>query len=194
MMAGYGINAASSLASAYSQAEALKAQGDYQREMGRINFRFANLRGEDAKKRGEVAAKITRKVGKQQVGSARAKAAAQGIDADDGSSADVTADIEELAKRDAMTIRNNAWREAWGFKTQAMFDLNQTRMSANAANNAANATLLTGGLQALGHTSSAVATNLRVPQRKPDMVEGYSGSMSRGEIDSWFDRHRYGEP
>jgi len=41
-----------------------------------------------------------------------------GIDAEVGTAADVQASNEVLTELDAMTLKNNAAREAWGFKTR----------------------------------------------------------------------------
>ncbi len=50
---------------------------------------------------------------------------------------------------DALTVKNNAWREAWGYKAQARSYRTQGALSRLASRNEANSTLLTGGLQAV---------------------------------------------
>jgi hypothetical protein len=55
------------------------------------------------------------------IGSQRAAFAASGVVVDDPNSsvADVAANTAALSEIDALTIRSNAAREAWGFRSQA---------------------------------------------------------------------------
>ncbi len=53
------------------------------------------------------------------IGSQRAGFAAQGVDVGQGSAVDVQADAAYLGELDALTIRNNAAREAWGYEVEA---------------------------------------------------------------------------
>ena len=54
-----------------------------------------------------------------------------------------------------MTIENNAWREAWGYKVQAVSGQGQAAQTRLAANNVMDNTLLTGGLQAANYGAQA---------------------------------------
>jgi hypothetical protein len=54
------------------------------------------------------------------IGAQRAGIAAGNIDVGYGSAVDVQADAAHLGELDALTIRNNAQREAWGFKVEAI--------------------------------------------------------------------------
>lgn len=167
----YGLMALSSIGGAYSQAQAELAQGDYQRTMFRLNARMAEFQATEAISRGDrEAAKairrgyresaIARRVGRQTAGSQKAALAAQGIDVGSGSAADIlqeTAIFSELdqieiqknASLDALTIKNNAWREAWGLKTQASAYESEARMALHTAKRKSKNTLLTGGIRAL---------------------------------------------
>jgi hypothetical protein len=167
----------SSVAGAYNESEAQKAQGDYQRSMYRINARLAEFQAEAAISRGDrEAARLirqgykdsstVRKAGKRTAGAQRVALAAQGIDIGSGSALDVVQETEAMseidqfevqrtAELDALTTKNNAWREAWGLKTQASNYESEARFALSSAKNKARNTLLTGGLTGLAYGTAA---------------------------------------
>jgi hypothetical protein len=73
----------------------------------------------DAIARGAEAEGRSRSQTKQILGTQRAGYAGQGVDVGTGSAVDVAADTTALGELDAMTIRNNAKREAYGYQVQA---------------------------------------------------------------------------
>jgi hypothetical protein len=150
-----GLQAAGYVVSAYAQTQALKAQGDYQKNQSEINARFRRLLAKDALKRGDEAAEEVRKKGEQVVGSQRAAAAAQGIDVNSDTALDLQVETDEAVASDMRKIRNNAWRESWGFETEANNLISQGNMAVLSSRNMASATLLTGGLQAIGATAQS---------------------------------------
>lgn len=143
LVGGFG-----ALGSAYAQASAIKAQAAYQQRMLAINKMFADMEAADAIKRGEKAATNYKKAAKRLIGSQRAAIAAQGIEVDTGSALEIQEDTAALAAQDAQNIKNNAYRQAFGFKVQA-FDLGgKSSIAGLAASNEARNTVLTGGLNA----------------------------------------------
>jgi hypothetical protein len=52
-----------------------------------------------------------------------------------------------MGREDAMMVRNNAWREAWGHRVAAQDLRTQARMAAAGAKTNAGATIATGGMQ-----------------------------------------------
>ena len=132
------------------EAKALRKQGDYQKDMYDFNSNIAKLQGEDAIKRGEREAIRYEKKGQQAIGASRAALAAQGVDVSSGSALDVQTDIAEQAAVGAVTIRNNAWREAWGYKVQAESYSKQGYMAREAAQSQARQTMLTGVANTIG--------------------------------------------
>jgi hypothetical protein len=141
---------AASFGSAYSQAGAMKAQGDYQAKMAELNSEFAELQAADALKRGDRNASSVIKEGDKVAGAQRASLAGQGVDVNFGSARTVQDDTRHSAALDALTVKNNAWREAWGYKMQALESSSRGEFAGFAAQNQANNTLLTGGMQAFG--------------------------------------------
>ncbi len=136
------------LGGAYSQSQGMRAQGDFQRRQSELNSRFAGMQAEDASKRGEKDAGDYMKKVKGMAGSQRAALAAQGIDVTQGSAADIQAETLELGARDAQTIRNNAFREAWGYRVQAAGVRAQGEMAQIGAYGEARNTMLSGAVRA----------------------------------------------
>jgi hypothetical protein len=96
------------------QQEAAESQA----ELGDYNANVAELQAEDAILRGELDEQRFRSLVRGAVGSQRAGMAAQGVDVNHGSAVDVQADAATLGELDALTIKTNARREAWGYEVQ----------------------------------------------------------------------------
>lgn len=141
--------AASELATSLSQSAAERAQGDYQKQQFDTNARLAELQGEYAISQGEQAAQALSSQSKKLIGSQRAAFAAQGIEVSTGSAADIQVETAGQAALDVSTIRNNAWREAWGYRVQAQGYRAEGQQRKLASEFSANQTLLTGGLRAI---------------------------------------------
>lgn len=142
---------------AYSQSQAQKAQGAYQRQIAETNARIASQRADAAVEQGEDLARKVRKDAQKVAASQRAAAAAQGISSTEGDVADLITETEVVSAEDAATARINAWRAANGFKTEALNATMQGQFAEAAANQSANNTVLTGGMQALGYGLDAQA-------------------------------------
>ena len=105
----YGIQALSGAYSTYQQGRA-------QRAISRANERLAEMRARDAIKRGQEAEGISRQRTRKVLGSQRAAQAAQGIRTDYGSPLDIQLETGDIGELDALTIKNNALREAFGHR------------------------------------------------------------------------------
>jgi hypothetical protein len=121
-----------------------KAAGKAQNALAEENARLAQMQAADAIARGEVAEQRHRVNVKRLAGSQRASLAAQGIAIDSGSALEIQEDTARMGEMDALTIRMNAAREAWGHKVQATDYINRGRIAKADANNRATATLLSG--------------------------------------------------
>ncbi|MCO7513713.1 hypothetical protein NJF44_01335 [Pseudomonas guariconensis] len=134
-------------ASALIGAQQAQQQGAATAEANLQNAAFADAAASDAIKRGEFEADQSRIDTRAMIGAQRAGFAANGIDVNSGSAADVQDDTAALGEQDALTIKNNAAREAWGYRTQAQ----QNRMAASNARRSGQAgmfgSLLTAGAQ-----------------------------------------------
>lgn len=116
-MVGQGV---SSLFTSSAQSSAIEAQGEYQKQMFQMNSRLAEMQADDAIRRGDRAAYLYKKDVKRTIGNQRAALAAQGIEVNDGSALEVQMDTASQGEIDALTIKNNAYREAWGYKMEAL--------------------------------------------------------------------------
>lgn len=135
---GQGIGAAQNI-SAGKQAA---ADAETQARIGRAQ-------GADALVRGSIEEQRYRREIAQIVGAQRAVLGARNVAAS-GSALDILSDTAQLGEEDVLTIRNNAAREAWGYRNQAS---EASRWGANEKRNlysAAGASLLTAGAQAYG--------------------------------------------
>lgn len=105
---------------AMQQGKAAAAQAEYQAAVGRNNAILATRAADDARLRGEEAARRRAVETRQLSGRQRAVLAANGVLVDQGSALDLTSDTAEIGKLDELTIRSNAEREALGYEAQGM--------------------------------------------------------------------------
>jgi hypothetical protein len=89
-------------------------------ELSDYNASVAELQAQDAIERGQEDENRYRTGVRSMIGSQRAGFAGAGIDVGFGSAVDVQADAAFLGELDALQIRTNAGREAWGYKVQAV--------------------------------------------------------------------------
>lgn len=119
---GTGVSVMGQMQQQQAQQQAMAMQGAqaiYQGQVARQNQTFAQQQGErqaaDAKARGEVAEASRRRLMGQQIGEQTARLAGQGTDLE-GSPTDILGDTAAAGEFDALTIRSNAAREAYGYK------------------------------------------------------------------------------
>ncbi|WP_454911120.1 virion core protein, T7 gp14 family [Stutzerimonas chloritidismutans] len=115
----------SNLFNAYASYE----QGKYLDEVAKVNAGISKKAGEDAMQRGGVAADEQRKTTQQVIGAQRAGFAANGIDVNTGTAGQIQNDAAALGELDALTIMNNAAREAYGYRVQAMDQRQQGKLA-----------------------------------------------------------------
>jgi hypothetical protein len=107
-------------------AKQVERQGTLQRQgmesqagLSDFNARVALLQADDAIARGKEEEDRFRQGIEVAIGGQRAGFAAMNVDVGFGSAVDVQADAAYLGELDALTIRTNAAREAWGYRVQA---------------------------------------------------------------------------
>ncbi len=149
MPAMMGLSEASSIGTAFSQSAAIKAKGDYDSTVANANASIAGLSAKQTLEAGDIAASRRQLKTQQTVSAIRAGQGASGVDVTSGSSS-LTRIGEDFAGRiDAMTIRNNATRQAWGYQTEAIQDTYAGQFAHLAATAKSQQTLITGGLEAV---------------------------------------------
>lgn len=99
--------------------EAEQAAANDQADLSDYNAGIADLQATDAITRGTNEENKYRTQVRGIVGQQRAEFAGANIDVGYGSAVDVQADAAQLGELDALQIRTNAAREAWGYKVQA---------------------------------------------------------------------------
>lgn len=141
-------SAAVGLFAAKQQADALSAQGEYGERQAAINNRLANMQADDTLARGDQQANQIGRNTRKIAGAQRAGFAAQGIALDSGSAQDIQVETAEMGALDQLTVRNNAAREAWGYRVQGQQGVFSAQNQAEGNRRAGQATLLTGGMNA----------------------------------------------
>lgn len=126
---GAGFQAVGAYSQAKNQQAALRAEAQVQQN----NAVIAGWQAEDSIDRGEVAASRALVKGGQVKGAQRAAMAANGIDLGVGSAQNVLNDTDYLTAVDAATLRDNAAREAWGYRMQARGYMDKSTAANNGA-------------------------------------------------------------
>lgn len=150
MSAGTGLAAMSmiqGISGAYSSYQQAKAN----KLVAESNRRIAEMKARDALKRGHETEARSRQSNRKTIGSQRAALAAQGIRVDYGSAADIQTETANIGELDALTIKNNALREAFGYTTQGQDASMQGRLAYQSGITQSMDTLLTGGIKATGY-------------------------------------------
>lgn len=118
LIATTAMSGASQYLGARNAGSAARASGDYSAAVFGMNADIADEQAKDAIARGAEAEQRSRADTRGALGEQRVGFAAQGVDLASGSAADVQGDTAYLGELDALTIRNNAKREAWGYTVE----------------------------------------------------------------------------
>lgn len=113
-----GAGAVMGAVGALDSAEANASASMYQAGVARNNQTIADQNAAYALQAGRVAEQNQRQRTKQTVGMQRAQMAANGIDIGSGSAANLQADTAAVGELDALTVRNNALRQAINYRQQ----------------------------------------------------------------------------
>lgn len=117
-IAGTVASTAVGMMGAQQQAAAQKQQANYQAAIARNNQTVAQWKADDAIKRGKAAQDEHRQNVVAFKGKQRAAMAASGFDINEDDALDILADTAEIGELDALTIKSNAAREAWGHQVE----------------------------------------------------------------------------
>ena len=100
-------------------ARAQQATLGYEAAVAQNNQTIANYQASLAVTNGQVQEQAQQLKTAAMTGDQRAAMAANGVDLGTGSATEVLATTEFMGKRDALTIRDNAARQAWAYQNQA---------------------------------------------------------------------------
>jgi hypothetical protein len=147
--AGLGIQAAGSI----QQARAENKAAEYNAKLAEQNARMQDAQAQDAIVRGQEDERRQRLAVEKMKGDQRAGFAASGVVVDRDSALDALEETAYMGEQDALTIRANAAREAWGNQVQASNYRSQAKLQRKSKSNpyfGAAGGLLTGGSSLLG--------------------------------------------
>ena len=152
-----GVSGGLNIVGGYSDAQALKVEGDYIGDLGKVNAGYSRMQADDAIRRGDSAAMDVSEYAAKVKSSQRVALASQGIDPDSGVGLALQEDTANKAARDIMTVKNNAWREAWGYRKQAADYEAQGAIGKLASRLKARRTIMNAGAQAAGQFGQAAS-------------------------------------
>jgi len=184
IIAAQGLQAIAGLGNSYSQASAIRGQSAYESQGNLTNAEWARIQATGAEKRGEFQSQQLLQQARQMIGQQRVSAAAQGVDVNTGSVADLQEQTAGLAAADAEQLKTNAFLEALGYRSQASSMTSRAKMARVAGKHAATSSLLTGGLNFLraGAQTGYMMNNLYPAQAQaaPGAVAGGNAGESIG--------------
>lgn len=150
MVASLALTGASGLYSASAAREA----GKYEQQVANRNAAIADQQAEQARQIGNMDEERQLRRVRAALGSQRAALAANGLDINSGTALDLQAETAGFGAADALNLRSNALREAWGFNVEATNQRNSGRAARAQGRNAAIGTLLTTGASMAGQAYS----------------------------------------
>lgn len=183
-----GMTVLSTAMSVYGQMQqgrAAKAQAGYQSAVARNNQILAERAAKDAEERGKIAAARRVVDTKQLQGRQLAALAGMGQLVNTGSALDVVSDTAALGKLDELTIRNNAEREALGFRAQGMNFAAEAGLADARGRNASSQARL-GAMTSLFQGVGSVASKWYGFNQAGINVLGDNGAGSGNVSGGWF--------
>lgn len=111
------------------------AQGQAQKSAAEYNAKIASENAAQAKQNAAIAGQSGAEQAAQQslktraeVGAIKANQAAAGLDVNSGSAVDVRSSARELGELDALTVRSNAAKQAYGYQVQGINEQAQSNL------------------------------------------------------------------
>lgn len=163
--------------------KAAQAAGDYNAAVARNNQIVAEQQAADAQRRGEVAETEQRRKVRMLAGSQRAALGASGVQLDAGTPLDLLGDTAAMGELDALTIRNNAEREAYGYRVQGVNFGAEAGLQTMRGNNAMSGALMSAGgtvLSGAGNVTDRWLVYNRIGLPGGSGSSSGSGLLSRG--------------
>lgn len=137
--------------------KAVKAQAEYNASVAAANAQIAKNKAAMAGAAGTAQVEQAQLETRAKVGGIVAAQAAGNIDINSGSALDVRSSAKQLGELNALTVRSNAARTAYGYETEAASETGQQGLYKSEADNAMPAAELNAFGSVLGGTSSAAS-------------------------------------
>lgn len=122
------LSTGASMVGSYKEAQASKAQGEYQARVAENNAIIANNNAALAEKQGEIEKKQQRLATAQLIGKQRAGYAASGVLVDTGSALTTTADTAALGNYEEQVIDYDTQMESYNYRNQASSLLSEAEL------------------------------------------------------------------
>lgn len=152
-VAGAGVGAYGAI----KQGEATSAADKYNAQIAANNAQIATQSANYAGAAGTAQAEQAGLQSRAKLGAIVANEGASGVDINSGSNLQVQSSARELGELNAITIRSNAARTAYGYQVQGANDTAQSQLDTFAANNATTAGDIGAGSSVLGGLGSAAS-------------------------------------
>jgi hypothetical protein len=140
---------------AIQSSDAASASASYQAQVSANNATIASQNAQYATAAGEAQVTQSQLKTAATVGGIKASEAASGLDVNSGSNVDVQSSAKQLGELDALTIRNAAARQAYGYQTQSMSDVAQAGLEKAQSSQDLTAGMFGAGSSILGGATSA---------------------------------------
>lgn len=150
-IAGAGLGAFGAIQSAHASS----AAASYNAEVAANNAQIAKQNATWASQAGEQQAGMSAAKTRATVGAMEANQAASGVDIGSGSALDVRSSAKELGQLDAINIRANAARQAYGYDVQSSSFNSQSQLDRYEASQDTTAGYINAGSSILGGVGSA---------------------------------------
>lgn len=173
------IRSGSAVGGSITQANAQRSQAAFTTSQANVNTTLAEIQASDAVQRGDLQAQEKAIQDKRMLGAQRASMGAQGVAVGSGSAADIQKGTLNMSELDQLTIRNNASREAFGYKMQGLNYQGQAKMAALAAQENSKNTILTGGMNAVADLGKGYGDYMKVdaPKTNPSASSGLTNKL-----------------
>lgn len=140
---------------AIQQGRASSASAKYNSAIASNNATIATQNAQFAGEAGEAQAAMSEKKTRAEVGSIQNNQAASGINVNSGSAVDVRSSAAENGELDAITIRSNAARQAYGYQAQSTSENAQATLDKSQAGYDSTAGDISGATTFLGGAGNA---------------------------------------
>lgn len=163
-----GAGAAARVGGAYSESQALKAEGNYKGTVADLNARQADIDAASVRRQGDLAAGREDEAARALEGTQRVATAANGLRVGQGSAGALVAETEGLSRLEQETLRHNAYMEALGYKSRAASDRAAGTFARMSGRNAGRGVMTAGLLGAARDVNYGAYRygRLRVPARE----------------------------
>lgn len=132
------------------QDAATAARQAWEKEQAKTNAMFMEIQKNEILKQGDNQAEQREEAVRGMLGRQKVDLAAQGIDIDSGTAADLQAETRRFGDEDIASIKNNAWKQAWGIEVEKKNMLQDVSMRHKGELQASQNQMLTDGIRAVG--------------------------------------------